>query len=117
VAKGNTGSGALEGASSGTLSFLSKAKKTCEGLFAPKIYMGFDATASRSRTWTAAQGMMDQLVDYMHDAGEAKPMIRVSYFNGYGNFDALDWSDDPSVIKKWMRKVDCITGTTQIRYF
>jgi hypothetical protein len=105
---------ALSACSSQTLGILDLARTVTQEVFKPYIVLGFDATHSRSKMWDAAIEMQDELVDTLVSSGEAKPMLRVVYYNGRKTFETTNWTEDVLLIQNWMQSIQCEAGLTQI---
>lgn len=108
------GNSALAACSKETSAFLGVVESATVKLVVPNVYLGMDATGSRSGTWNAAQKMNRDVVQFLVEQGEATPMLRISYFNGGNTFQATKWMDKVDPLVKWMSGVSCATGTTQI---
>ena len=87
--------------------FLSERKPVTAG---GKLIFSIDCTASRSATWTAAQKLQSEML--RDNAGALS--LQLVYFRGADECKASAWTSDANRLVASMRKIECLTGETQI---
>jgi hypothetical protein len=79
-----------------------------------RLLFGIDATASRSLTWSTACNLQAGM---FYEAGDGLSVSLV-YYRGLAGLDAeckaTRWVTRSAELEKSMRKIECVTGKTQI---
>lgn len=75
-----------------------------------RLIFALDATASRQPTWDTAAKIQAE----MFAAAGQGLTIKLIYFRGGNECTASGWISAPRVLENIMRRITCLTGTTQI---
>jgi hypothetical protein len=76
----------------------------------PRLMFGLDATLSRQPTWNQATEMQAE----MFKAAGTGIDVKLIYFRGSDECRASPWLKDTETLLAMMRKIECVTGLTQI---
>jgi len=96
-------------------SFLEKLSQTPQvktGAHSARLLFGLDATASREQTWDHACQIQGEMFQSALDLGGLE--IQVCYYRGYTEFDYSGWCSSEAELARFMSKVRCVGGHTQI---
>jgi hypothetical protein len=77
-----------------------------------RLIFSLDATASRQPTWDQACQLQAQMFQETASLGGLE--VQLSYYRGFGEFEAGGWTSDSKVITREMTGVYCLAGETQI---
>ena len=80
-----------------------------------RILFGLDATASRQPMWDRATHIQAEMFEAALSLGGLQ--MQVAFYQGFGDFKAFPWSNDPKKLISYMNKVQCLGGLTQINKF
>lgn len=92
--------------------FLDKARQLQTRGNSGRLIFALDATASRQRTWDRACHLQAQMFEVAKMISGLS--IQLCYYRGLGEFRALPWSDNGTVLRQKMLSVQCLGGRTQI---
>lgn len=77
-----------------------------------RIIFALDATASRQPSWDRACHLQGNMFMATRTIGGLE--VKLSYFCGFNEFYTTPWLNNGDALLKFMRKVDCVGGYTQI---
>lgn len=77
-----------------------------------RLIFSLDATASRQPTWDQACQLQAQMFQETASLGGLE--VQLSYYRGFGEFEAGVWTTDSKVLTREMTGVYCLAGETQI---
>ena len=100
------------GARSSVADFLAKKKAEIvakEG----RLIFALDATMSCKDTWDHATQLQASMFREVSAIG-ASLNLQVVYYRGLGECRASAWENDPPRLLRWMERVECLSGHTQI---
>ena len=78
-----------------------------------RLIFAMDATMSRQTTWDLALGLQAEMFRAVKEVGGLD--VQLVYFRGFGETRASKWVSDPEALAKFMTRVSCQGGYTQIR--
>ena len=93
--------------------------KVAQAPLAPKgqgrgrLIFGMDATASRGPTWDRACHIQAQMFTETDALGGLE--VQLVYYRGYGECKASPWVRETGDLLRFMTRVHCLAGHTQIR--
>lgn len=77
-----------------------------------RLLFAMDATASREHSWDMACQIQSDMFLSTQEIGALE--ISLSYYRGYHEFHAFNWTKNASQLRDQMLQVRCIPGHTQI---
>src|SRR5881394_146015 len=77
-----------------------------------RMIFALDATASREPTWDRACRIQGEM--FTETAALGGLAIQLAYYRGFGEFEAMPWITQASVLQQRMSTVSCRGGQTQI---
>ena len=77
-----------------------------------RLIFALDATASREPTWDRACQLQAEMFEEASSLGGLD--IQLCFYRGYGEFAASPWLGDAGELLRYMGRVRCAGGTTQI---
>ena len=77
-----------------------------------RLIFALDATASREPTWDRACRIQGEM--FAETAALGGLAIQLAYYRGFGEFEAMPWITQASVLQQRMTAVSCRGGQTQI---
>ena len=77
-----------------------------------RLIFSLDATASRQPTWDQACQLQGQM--FQETAALGGLEVQLSYYRGFGEFEAGAWTADSKILTREMSGVFCLAGETQI---
>ncbi|MCW9045504.1 MAG: VWA domain-containing protein, partial [Alphaproteobacteria bacterium] len=77
-----------------------------------RLIFAMDATASRQATWDRACHIQSEM--FMETASLGGLDVQLTYYRGFGEFEATTWTSDSSVLLKEMTSVYCLAGESQL---
>ena len=78
-----------------------------------RLIFAMDATMSRQPTWDLALGLQADMFQAVKEVGGLD--VQLVYFRGFGETRASKWVSDPDALARFMTRVSCQGGYTQIR--
>jgi hypothetical protein len=77
-----------------------------------RLVFALDATASREPTWEEARLIQAEMFDAAATVGSLE--IQLCFYRGMADFGAFPWSISGSDLRRYMDRVQCVGGYTQI---
>jgi len=88
------------------------AKANGAGQSSGRLIFAMDATMSRQPAWDMALSIQSDMFSAVQDIGGLD--VQLLYFRGFKECRASKWAANPAELTKWMQKVQCLGGRTQI---
>jgi hypothetical protein len=93
--------------------FLESIRAGSKGGGSGRLIFALDATASRKPTWDLAAKLQAQMFQEVATIGGLS--LQLVYYRGLGECKASGWVSESSRLLRLMERIDCRTGTTQIK--
>ena len=77
-----------------------------------RLVFALDATASRQPTWDRAASLQVGMFESVREIGALD--VQLAYYRGHAECRASPWTSDPRRLARWMERIECRAGRTQI---